>query len=439
MTSSMVSGCHVMAKPSSSICNLDCEYCFYLEKEKLYPEQNKNWRMDDDTLERYIQQYIDAQMGQEVQFAWQGGEPTLMGVEFFRKVVALCAQYAGNKRISHAFQTNGILLNDEWCELFKQHQFLIGVSIDGPPNLHDGYRVTRTKKSTHAKVMKGIEYLKKHRIEFNTLTVVHDLNAQHPERVYRFLKQIGSRYLQFIPLVEREASATPDDTQALTLVLPSELEAKVTTWSVPSKQYGAFLNGVFDVWVKSDVGRVFVNMFDSTLATWCGHASGSCITSETCGHAFALESNGDLYQCDHFVYPEHLLGNIHENTIKEMNNSASAKQFGADKASTLNQDCLQCEYKFACHGGCPKHRFSVSRSGYLNHNYFCSGYTNFFKHTEPYMRLMAALIENKQSPAHIMAIIEQQPKLLYSLFKVSKNSPCPCGSGEKFKRCCSAS
>ncbi|MEL0637467.1 anaerobic sulfatase maturase [Marinomonas sp. TI.3.20] len=438
MTQSTVAGCHVMAKPSSSICNLDCTYCFYLEKEKLYPEQNKNWRMTEDTLERYIQQHIEAQMGLEVQFAWQGGEPTLMGVDFYRKVVALCAKYAGNKRISHAFQTNAILLNDEWCELFKANNFLIGVSIDGPQDLHDAYRVTRTNKSTHAKVMKGIEYLKKHRIEFNTLTVIHDLNAQHPERVYEFLKQIGSTYLQFIPLVEREAVNTTEDTQALTLVLPDEIEANVTSWSVPSKRYGDFLNGVFDVWVKADVGRIFVNMFDSTLATWCGHSSGSCITSETCGHAFALESNGDLYQCDHFVYPEHLLGNIHEISIKEMNNSPAAKKFGQDKAKTLNDDCLKCEYKFACHGGCPKHRFSVSRSGFLNHNYFCSGYTNFFKHTEPYMRLMAALINNKQSPANIMAIIQQQPKLLYSMFKVSKNSQCPCGSGEKFKRCCFA-
>ena len=195
----MANNCHVMAKPSSSICNLDCSYCFYLEKEKLYPDQNQNWRMNDETLARYIQQHIDAQAGLEVQFAWQGGEPTLMGVGFFRQVVALCAQYGSSKRISHTFQTNGILLNDEWCEFFKQHDFLVGVSIDGPQDLHDAYRITRSKKATHIKVMEGIQYLKKHHIEFNTLTVVHDINAQHPERVYRFLKQIGSTYLQFIP------------------------------------------------------------------------------------------------------------------------------------------------------------------------------------------------------------------------------------------------
>lgn len=432
----MASNCHVMAKPSSSICNLDCSYCFYLEKEKLYPDQNQNWRMNDETLARYIQQHIDAQVGLEVQFAWQGGEPTLMGVGFFRQVVALCSQYGSSKRISHTFQTNGILLNDEWCEFFKQHDFLVGVSIDGPQDLHDAYRVTRSKKSTHVKVMEGIQYLKKHHIEFNTLTVVHDINAQHPERVYQFLKQIGSTYLQFIPLVEREAQTFIQDSQALTLVHPGESQAKRLPWSVASWRYGEFLNGVFDCWVKQDVGRIFVNMFDSTLATWCGYPSGACVTSETCGHAFALESNGDLYQCDHFVYPEYLLGNIHEVSIKEMNNSQEAKQFGEDKMKTLDADCLQCDYKFACHGGCPKHRFSVSQSGYINHNYFCEGYKSFFKHTAPHMKLMSKLIENQQSPANIMQVIKHNPKQLYSMFEISKNSPCPCGSGEKFKRCC---
>lgn len=284
-------------------------------------------------------------------------------------------------------------------------------------------------------VMKGIQYLKKHQIEFNTLTVVHDLNSKHAKRVYQFLKEIGSTYLQFIPLVERQVS-TGCDPQALTLVHPGESQAKVTSWSVPSWRYGEFLIEVFDLWVKQDVGRIFVNMFDSTLATWCGYPSGSCITSEHCGHAFALESNGDLYQCDHFVYPEYLLGNIHKISIKEMNNSQTAQDFGLDKSNSLDADCLRCEYKFACHGGCPKHRFTLSESGYINHNYLCSGYKLFFKHSKPHMQLMAELIQKQQSPANIMSIIQQDPKQLYSLFKVSKNSLCPCGSGKKFKRCC---
>lgn len=436
MVQAQVNGCHVMAKPSSSICNLDCSYCFYLEKEKLYPDQNKNWKMNDETLELYIQQHIEAQPGVEVQFAWQGGEPTLMGIDFFHRVVQLCEKYAGNKRIKHAFQTNGILLNDTWCNLFKHHDFLIGISIDGPADLHDVYRVNRSKKSTHAKVMEGIQYLKKHNIEFNTLTVVHDLNSQQPERVYQFLKSIGSTYLQFIPLVERKSDNIKENPQVLNLVLPGEPQAKVTSWSVPSWRYGEFLNSIFDVWVKQDVGRIFVNMFDSTLAAWCGQPSGSCITSETCGHAFALESNGDLYQCDHFVYPEYLLGNIHQISINEMNQSSEAKQFGEDKAKTLNLDCLECEYKFACHGSCPKHRFSISERGFINHNYFCTGYKAFFKHVAPYMRLMAELLQNQQSPMNIMSIIQNHPKLLYAHFDVSKNHPCPCGSGEKFKRCC---
>ncbi|MFH0258813.1 anaerobic sulfatase maturase [Vibrio rumoiensis] len=400
-----ISGCHVMAKPTSSICNLDCEYCFYLEKEKLYPENMTNWKMDRQTLKLYIQQYIEAQPGHDIQFAWQGGEPTLMGVEFFQQAMELCLQYAGNRNITHSFQTNGILLNDQWCVLFKKYNVLVGVSIDGPEDLHDIYRVTRSKKPTHAKVMKGINYLKKHKIEFNTLTVVHELNAQHPEQVYQFLKQIGSTFLQFIPLVERKLPKEEGQAQLLTLVHPGQRQAEITPWSVPSLHFGEFLNRIFDIWVKKDVGLIFVNMFDSTLATWCGYPSGSCVTAPTCGHAFALESNGDMYQCDHFVYPEYKLGNIHQVTINEMNQSAAVKKFGQDKSEFLSVDCQQCTYKFACHGGCPKHRFSISPLGFPHHNYLCAGYKQFFKHTEPYMKLMKSFIDKNQSPANIMAMI----------------------------------
>lgn len=405
MSVSNVYGCHVMAKPTSSICNLNCEYCFYLDKEKLYPENNTHWQMNRKTLELYIQQYIDAQSSLDIQFAWQGGEPTLMGVDFFQQAMELCLHYSRGRSVTHSFQTNGILLNDQWCELFKKYNVLVGISIDGPEDLHDVYRVTRSNKATHTKVMKGIGYLKKHKIEFNTLTVVHDLNSQHPERVYQFLKQIGSTFLQFIPLVERNNSVTEMASKTLTLAHPGETQAVITPWSVPSRHYGEFLNRIFDIWVKEDIGRIFVNMFDSTLATWCGYPSGSCVTAPTCGHAFALESNGDMYQCDHFVYPEYKLGNIHKVSIKDMNNSAAAKRFGQDKSEALSVDCQQCDYKFACHGGCPKHRFSVSPLGSPHHNYLCSGYKHFFQHTEPYMKLMKSFIDKHQSPANIMGII----------------------------------
>lgn len=432
---SQSSSCHVMAKPSSSICNLDCDYCFYLEKEKLYPEKNKQWRMSSETLEAYVKQYIEAQSGNDVHFAWQGGEPTLMGVGFFEEVVAYCKQYAGNKTIHHAFQTNGILIDDEWCVFLKNNHFLVGISIDGDEELHDVYRVNRAGKPTFNKVLDAIALLKKHHIEFNTMTVIHDLNAQHPQRVYRFLKSIGSRYMQFIPLVERQLN-DPSTEQLLTLVLPGESRASVTPWTVPAIDYGTFLSGVFDIWVTEDVGKVYVNMFDSTLATWCGYPSGSCITSETCGHAFALEANGDLYQCDHYVYPEYKLGNIHQETIQALNQHPNAIQFGVDKKQSLTKDCVKCDYRFACHGGCPKHRFDVSPSGAHGHNYLCSGYKQFFTHTAPYMKIMSDLVRQQKPCANIMVLLKDNPKFIYQYSNQTKNALCACGSGNKVKRCC---
>ncbi|MGR5066036.1 anaerobic sulfatase maturase [Photobacterium sp. DNB22_13_2] len=297
-----------MAKPTGSVCNLDCTYCFYLEKSELYPDRKKDWRMSDETLEAYIKQTIEAQANNHAQFTWQGGEPTMMGLDFFKKAIQLCNLHANGKHLEHTFQTNGMLLNDEWCEFFKQHNFLVGISIDGPEDLHDGYRVTRAGKPTHAQVMCGIELLKKHKVDFNTLTVVNRENVKHPKRVYQFLKEIGATYLQFIPLVEREKGSLKPD--GMKLVLPNEPLAEVTPWSVPSLQYGEFLFEIFELWVRKDVGRIFVNMFDSALSSWCGQQSGMCHFIERCGHAFALEANGDLYNCDHYVYPEHLLGNI---------------------------------------------------------------------------------------------------------------------------------
>lgn len=428
-----ISGCHVMAKPTGFVCNIDCEYCFYLEKEMLYPDRNKNWKMSDETLELFIKQQIDAQDGSDVDIAWQGGEPTLMGVDFYKKIIAISEKYKGDKNVHHSIQTNGILLNDEWCKFLKQYNFLVGISIDGPAKFHDHYRKTRSGKPTHAKVMQAIECLKRHNIEFNTLSTVNNINVKHPEEVYRFLKQIGSTYMQFIPLVER-AMLDPKEGDMRLTYPGQDVKSKVTPWSVPSKAYGTFLNAIFDEWIKKDVGKIFVQTFDSTLAAWVGAPAGMCFFAPTCGHTLALEANGDLYSCDHFVYPEYCLGNIYEADIKTMNCSEQAIAFGDAKRETLTQDCHECQYLKTCYGGCPKHRFDVSPKGHPQHNYLCKGYLAYFEHTAPYMATMAKLLQQGQPAATIMQIIANQSNK--SNKKVGRNDPCPCGSGKKYKHCC---
>ena len=307
-------GFHVLTKPIGPICNLDCRYCFYLEKEKLYPNE-RQWRMSDEMLEEYIRQYIQDQPMPEINFAWQGGEPTLLGVEFFRKVVGLQQQYVGGRKISNALQTNGTLLDDEWCEFLAAHKFLIGLSIDGPRELHDQYRVDKRQKPTFDAVMRGLELLRRHKVDFNTLTVVNRANSQQPLEVYRFLKEIGSEFLQFIPLVERRASAqskTPgfDFAEPPEPGHPGDPQSPVTEWSVEAKPYGNFLCVIFDEWVRQDVGRVFVQLFDAALGNWMELGSSLCVFAEKCGAALAIEHNGDLYSCDHYVYPKYHLGNI---------------------------------------------------------------------------------------------------------------------------------
>ncbi len=426
-----VTGCHVMAKPTGSVCNIDCEYCFYLEKEALYPERNKNWRMSDETLEQYIRQHIDAQRGNEVTFAWQGGEPTMIGLPFFRRVVELCEKHASGKKISHALQTNGILLNAEWAQFFAAHHFLIGLSVDGPAHLHNKHRVSRSGKGTHVQVMAGMALLKEYNVEFNTLTVVGAHNVGHAREVYEFLLAAGSRYIQFIPLVERMST---EASSVLNLVLPGESAAKLAPWTVPSWQYGEFLNQIFDIWVRRDVGHVYVQMFDVALSAWCGQPPVLCVFAENCGHAFALESNGDLYNCDHYVYPEHMLGNIHQQTIGEMNTSQQAIAFGQAKSETLTADCRRCDYRFVCHGGCPKHRFAVSPSGHPGHNYLCAGYEHFFRHITREMNIMKDLVDHGYPPQAITRVLAQGKSA--SVSNVNRNDPCPCGSGKKFKKCC---
>jgi uncharacterized protein len=425
-----MNGCHVMAKPTGSVCNIDCSYCFYLEKEALYPERQQNWRMTDDTLEQYIRQHIEAQQGDHVLFAWQGGEPTMIGLPFFRRAVALCEKYANGKRIQHALQTNGILMNSEWAAFFAAHNFLIGLSVDGPQHLHDTYRVTRSGTGTHQRVMAALSLLKSHNVAFNTLTVVGKHNAGQAREVYEFLLGAGSRHIQFIPLVERISTS---DSATLNLVLPGESAATLAPWSVPSWQYGEFLSQIFDIWVRRDIGRVSVQMFDVALAAWTGQPPVLCVHSETCGHAFALESNGDLYNCDHFVYPEHRLGNIHQQSLRELNNSEQAMAFGLAKRDTLTPDCRRCEYRPVCHGGCPKHRFAVSPSGHPGHNYLCAGYKHFFRHITREMEVMRDILAAGYPAESIMQILAQE---ITPISSMGRNSACRCGSGKKYKKCC---
>ncbi len=401
-------GFHIMTKPIGPICNLDCSYCFYLEKEKLYPE-TKHWAMEDATLERYVQSYIDAQPGDEVNFAWQGGEPTLLGVEFFERVVALEQKYAGGKRISNALQTNGTLLDDRWGAFFAEHNFLIGLSIDGPRELHDIYRVDKGQAPTFDRVMRGIDVLKRNKVEFNTLTVVNRKNSEHPLEVYRFLKEIGSRFIQFIPVVEREAAQA--DAHGLVLIQPTYTQAAaVTEWTVQPRVYGEFLTRIFDEWVQHDVGRVFVQQFDVALESWMGLDASLCVFRRTCGSAMAMEHTGDLYSCDHFVYPENRLGNVMEASLAEMAGSEQQRQFGKDKETTLPKMCRMCDVRFACNGECPKHRFATTPDGEPGLNYLCGGYKHFFHHIDPYMQFMAQELRAGRPPAGIMQIMSGASK-----------------------------
>ena len=387
-----MSAFHVMTKPIGPLCNLDCKYCFYLEKEKLFPA-NENFKMSDEVLETYIRQYIEQQDVPAISFAWQGGEPTLLGVSFFRKVVALQKKYAAGKAVSNAFQTNGTLLDDEWGAFFAENHFLVGLSLDGPAKLHDAYRVDKKGGATYERVIAGLRLLKKHRVEFNTLTVVNRLNSQKPLEVYRFLRDIGSGFIQFIPLVERLADSEAKKL-GLDLATPprsdQETRMPVTDWSVEPKQYGEFL------------GRTYVQIFDVTLGNTLGQGGGLCIFSEKCGTALALEHNGDVFSCDHYVYPQYQLGNILNQSLGQMVGSDAQRQFGQAKSTTLPRYCRECDVRHLCHGECPKHRFIRTPDGENGLNYLCRAYKRFFTHTAPAMRHMGQLLDQGRAPAEIM-------------------------------------
>ena len=369
---------HVMLKPRGAICNLNCKYCFYLSKERLYP--GSHFHMSDDLLDTFTRQYIEAQRVPEVTFAWQGGEPTLMGLAFFERAIELQEQYKrSGMTIYNALQTNGVTLDDDWCRFFKKHNFLVGVSIDGPKKLHDAYRVDKRDRPTFDRVMVGLELLKKHRVEFNTLTCVHAANGDYPLEVYHFLRdEVQSCYVQFIPIVVRDNETGFQEGET------------VTEHSVTGKQYGNFLNAIFDEWVRHDMGQVSVQIFDVALAAWIGQRPGLCIFDETYGTALALEHNGDLYSCDHFVEPRHYLGNINEDDLVTLVGSEQQRQFGLAERDTLPRYCRECPVRFVCNGGCPKNRILHTPEGEPGLNYLCEGYKTFFGHLALHMKLMVA-------------------------------------------------
>ena len=396
-----------MAKPIGPLCNLDCRYCFYLEKENLFPSK-ENFKMTDEVLETYIRQYIEQQNIPEINFAWQGGEPTLLGVDFFRKTVALQRKYANGKRISNSLQTNGTLLDDQWGEFLAEHQFLIGLSVDGPPKLHNTYRVDKKGTGSYERVAHGLKFLKKHGVEFNTLTVVNKMNSRKPLEVYRYLKQIGSGFIQFIPLIERFADSEATKL-GLDLSAPPRMDEaektrlSLTEWSVEPKTYGEFLVAIFDEWVRKDVGQVFVQLFDVTLGNTMGMKPSLCVFSPTCGTAMALEHNGDVFSCDHYVYPHYKLGNVLNQNLRDIIDSEFQRKFGRDKHDSLPKFCRECEVRYVCHGECPKHRFLSTADREAGLNYLCAAYKRFFTHSAPAMRTMAQFLQARRPASDIMA------------------------------------
>lgn len=388
---------YIMLKPAGSLCNLRCKYCYYLEKGQLYKEE-KHQVISDDLLERFIRDYIESQTTPQVLFTWHGGETLMRPVSFYRKALELQRRYARGRQIDNCIQTNATLLNDEWCRFFRENNFLVGVSIDGPQEFHDEYRKTPTGGPSFQKVMKGINLLNRYGVEWNALAVVNDFNADYPLDFYHFFKEIGCRYIQFTPIVERRVQR-PD---GLSLAPGMQEEGQLIDFSVTPEQWGNFLCTIFDEWVRNDVGNYYIQLFDATLANWVGYPPGICTMAEECGHAGVMEWNGDVYSCDHFVYPEHRLGNITERSLYQLMNSDKQRQFSQNKKNRLPQQCRECPWLFACHGECPKNRFVKDAYGNPGMNYLCSGYRQFFEHVAPYMDFMKDQLMAQRPPANVM-------------------------------------
>lgn len=396
---------NIMIKPAGSLCNLDCHYCYYLDKSEIYG--GKEPRMSYEILETTIREYIKANEVNEVTFNWHGGEPLVLGLDFYKKAIELERKYAGGKVIHNTIQTNGTLVTREWADFFAANKFLVGISIDGPAEIHDKYRKDKGGLPTFDKVIKGVTLLSRSGVEFNTMSTINRAGAGRGLDVYLFLKSIGSKYMQFMPVVEHvkyplDAKGKPLKNARPFIVNPSAPGAQLAQWSTNDMDFGRFMCDIFDYWVRNDVGRYFVNLFDSTLARWIGASPGTCAYAETCGGNSIIEHNGDLYPCDHFVYPEYRLGNIMQDNLKELMLSEAQVKFGLDKRNALPSKCLRCQWRFACTGECPKHRFSKTQNGETGLNALCEGYKLFFRHTEPYMDKMKELLLQKLSPALVM-------------------------------------
>ena len=379
---------YVMLKPVGAICNLRCNYCYYLEKKELYPE-DKNYTMSDRLLEKFIEEYINSQSMPDVLFTWHGGEALMRNIGFYEKALYFQKKYGRNHRIQNALQTNGTLLTDKWCKFFKDNDFLIGISLDGPQHCHDKYRKTKDKRPSFYQVMKGIELLKKHEVEFNILAVVNDYNVNYPLDFYNFFKSLGVQFIQFSPIVER-------------------IGGEMAPWNVPADKWGDFLITIFDEWVKQDVGKTYIQIFDAMLANWVGVEPGVCIFAKKCGHAGVMEFNGDVYSCDHFVYPKYKLGNIYSKTLIEMMHSPEQIKFGNDKYDLLPWQCKSCKYQFACNGECPKNRIINTMDGEPGLNYLCEGFYKFYDHIAPYMDFMKNELSNERPPANVMEWIKNR-------------------------------
>ena len=393
---------YVMLKPAGAHCNLACKYCYYLEKTKLYPTAQRHL-MSDEMLEQFTREYIEAQTMNQVLFTWHGGEPLLRSIDFYRKALSLQQKYAGSRRIDNVIQTNGTLLTDEWCEFFAQNHWLVGISIDGPQPYHDHYRLTAAGKPSWKKVMQGIKLLKKHGVEWNAMAVVNAYNANHPLEFYRFFKENGCQFLQFTPIVERQTRHEDGRTLAS---LADKNEIPLSEVSVTPEQWGYFLSAIFDEWVRKDVGKIFVEVFDCTLANWMGISPGICAYSKECGHAGVMEHNGDVYSCDHFVFPEYKLGNIRDHSLIDMLYGEQQQEFSRLKHSSLPRQCKECDMEFACHGECPKNRFMKDKYGDSGLNYLCPGYYHYYQHVAPYMDYMKQELMSQRPPSNIMKVVQ---------------------------------
>lgn len=376
---------YVMLKPVGAVCNLNCDYCYYLEKKGLYPDDNK-YVMSDKLLEKFTEEYINSQTTSHVMFAWHGGEALMRHIDFYKKALHFQRVYAKGKIIANSLQTNGTLLTDEWCRFFKENNFLIGISLDGPQHCHDKYRKTKDKRPSFFKVMKGIELLKKYEVEYNIMAVVNDYNVDYPLEFYNFFKSIGAKYIQFAPIVE-------------------QIDGESAPWNVSANKWGDFLIAIFDEWVKQDVGDTFIQIFDAALANWVGVDPGVCIFAKTCGHAGVMEFNGDVYACDHFVFPEYKIGNIYSKSLMEMMYSSKQINFGNDKYDRLPKQCKECKYQFACRGECPKNRIRTTKDGEIGLNYLCEGFYKFFDHIAVYMDFMKNELENQRPPSNVMSML----------------------------------